>query len=547
MNKKKLVLLSVSTGLLLTPAWYAWGHGLILMIALIPLLYVEDYLDKEKSRYGSGTFFLYASLAFLIWNTATVWWIYNATAVGVVAAILIDTFMWSVVVWLFHLVKRKLGSHSGYFSLILFWTAWEYFYHNAEISFPWLTLGNGFAYNIRLIQWYEYTGVMGGSVWVLLVNILLYNLLKGYMAELPGRRLLAQFVLIVVIIAGPVAISLVRFTTYQEKPDPKTVVVIQPNIDPYEKFVAIPSMAQTMIQLNEAAQAADTAVDYFIAPETSINNDIWIDQIEQVPDIRAIREFLGDFPGAAYIPGIQCYRRCLPGEKTTSITREIPEAGIRYESYNAAIQLDSTANVPFYFKSKLVVGVEKMPYANYLSFLEKFTVRLGGTMRGWGTQDYRGVFFSSGDSTGVSPIICYESVYGEFVTGYVKNGANLLFVITNDGWWGDTPGYHQHNSFSSLRAIETRRSIARSANTGISCLINQRGEIIQQLGWWKRGALKDTLNANDEITWYVKHGDYIGRTASFFSMIMILLYLIRCFIDRRPTKTAFPSPSETVA
>ena len=546
MNKKKLVFLSALTGLLLTPAWYAWGNGLVLMIALIPLLHVEDYLDTEKNRYGSGAFFLYASLAFFIWNAATVWWIYNATAVGLVAAILVDTFMWSVVAWLFHIIKRKLGSPSGYFSLMLLWTAWEYFYHNAEISFPWLTLGNGFSYNIRLIQWYEYTGILGGSVWVLLVNILLYNLIKGYITGLPRRRLAAQLALILMIIAGPVVISMVRFRTYKEATNPKTVVVIQPNIDPYEKFVAIPSMDQTMIQLTEAAKVADSTVDYFIAPETSINNDIWMDQIELVPDIRMIRKFMSNFPGASYVPGIQCYRRCLPGEKVTSITREIPEAGIRYESYNAAIQLDSTANVPFYFKSKLVVGVEKMPYANYLSFLEKFTVRLGGTLRGWGTQDYRGVFFSAGDSTGVSPIICYESVYGEFVTGYVKNGANLLFVITNDGWWGDTPGYHQHNSFSSLRAIETRRSIARSANTGISCLINQRGEVLQQLGWWQRGTIKGTLNASNEITYYVKHGDYIGRTACFFSLIMILLYLTRVIVDRRSSKTSRTVPSETV-
>jgi apolipoprotein N-acyltransferase len=305
--------------------------------------------------------------------------------------------------------------------------------------------------------------------------------------------------------------------------------VIQPNIDPYEKFVSIPSQEQTIIQLNEAMKVADSAVDYFIAPETSINNNIWMDRIEEVPDIRMIRGFLQTYPGAAYVPGIQCYRRILPGEPVTANAREIPGTEMKFESFNAAIQLDSTNRVPFYFKSKLVVGVEKMPYARYLKFLEKFTVRLGGTFRGWGTQDYRGVFFSASDSTGVSPIICYESVYGEFVTGYVKNGANLLFVVTNDGWWGDTPGYHQHNAFSSIRAIETRRSIARSANTGISSLISQRGEVLDKLGWWKRGTVKGTINANDTLTFYVRHGDYIGRTAAIFSLLIVFIFIIGRF------------------
>jgi apolipoprotein N-acyltransferase len=525
MNAAIRISLSVISGLLLSPAWYQWGHGLILIIALVPLLFVEDYLCRNKSEFRSGVFFGYATIAFLVWNAAATWWIVNSTVVGVLAALLINTLMWSIVVWLFHVVKRKLGSHLGYLGLILFWITWEYFYHNSEISWPWLSLGNGFAYNIRLVQWYEYTGILGGSLWVLVLNVLIFALCQGYLQNLPRKRLIAQAILIAALLVGPMALSLVRFYYYHEKANPKTIVVIQPNIDPYEKFVSVPSLDQTRIQLTEAARVADSSVDYFVAPETSINNNIWLDDIENVPDIQMIRMFLKNYSGASYVPGIQCFRRVLPSDEPSDNIRTIPGTDIRFESFNAAIQMDSSQNILVYFKSKLVVGVETMPYAKYLRFLERFTVRLGGTFRGWGTQKERGVFFSAKDSTGVSPIICYESVYGEFVTGYVKNGANLLFVITNDGWWGDTPGYHQHNSLSSLRAIETRRSIARSANTGISCLINQRGEIIDSLGWWQRGVIKGTINANNDLTFYVQNGDYIGRVASWFSLIIILIWI----------------------
>jgi apolipoprotein N-acyltransferase len=98
----------------------------------------------------------------------------------------------------------------------------------------------------------------------------------------------------------------------------------------------------------------------------------------------------------------------------------------------------------------------------------------------------------------------------------------MIFIITNDGWWKNTPGYHQHLSFARLRAIETRRSIARSANTGISCFINQRGDVLQPTGWWVEAAIKGSINANDEITFYVKFGDYIARISLLISGLLVL-------------------------
>ncbi len=513
MKRKHLVLLAISSGILLSTAWYEKGHGLILMFALVPLLFVEDHLASKAKENRSVVAFYHALLCFLVFNTLTTWWIFNASAVGVVIAILVNSLLSGLVFWIFHITRRRFGPVIGYFSLIVYWLAWEHFYFNAEISWPWLVLGHGFNYNIKLIQWYEFTGVLGGSLWILLVNILIFNAIKSYIAGLKGRLLVAYTLFIIVLIICPVIISLAIYKNYKEEVRPVNIVVIQPNIDPYKKFYAIPSIEQTAVQLNEAARLADSTVDYFVAPETSINNNIWLDEIEYVPDIRMIRNFLHNYPKAKYVVGIQCYRRFRPGERLSDNARNIPGTDLYYDAYNAAIQIDSTPYIPFYFKSQLVTGVEKMPYARHLRFLEKLTLRLGGTFRGWGTQKTRENFISPNDSVSIAPVICYESVFGEYVTEYVKKGANLIFVITNDGWWGNTPGHRQHNAFSSIRAIETRRSIARSANTGISCFINQRGEVLQMLTWWKRGALKDTINANDKITFYVKHGDYIGRTA----------------------------------
>ena len=123
--------------------------------------------------------------------------------------------------------------------------------------------------------------------------------------------------------------------------------------------------------------------------------------------------------------------------------------------------------------------------------------------------------------------ICYESAYGEYYTGYVRKGARAMTVITNDAWWGDTPGYVQHLSYSCLRAIETRRAIARCANTGISAIISPSGEIISRTPWWEQAVLTGSLPLRDDMTFFVTHGDIAGRVCTFVFCLLLLALAVR--------------------
>lgn len=143
----------------------------------------------------------------------------------------------------------------------------------------------------------------------------------------------------------------------------------------------------------------------------------------------------------------------------------------------------------------------------------------------------REVLFNK-DSIGVATAICYESVFGEYVSRYINNGANIIFIITNDGWWGNTAGHKQHYLYAKLRAIENRKSIARSANTGTSCFINQRGDISQATEWEKDAVINQTIYANDIITFYDRNGDYIGRTAIWVAVFLFLLSFVSSRTDK---------------
>ena len=206
-----------------------------------------------------------------------------------------------------------------------------------------------------------------------------------------------------------------------------------------------------------------------------------------------------------------------------------------YDVFNTAIYTDSSANFKFYHKSKLVVLVEYLPYPQFLDFINSFAIDLGGATGSYGTQKERDVFKSSNSNIVVGAAICYESIYGDYFREYVLKGANLMTIITNDGWWGNTPGYNQHLRYASLRAIETRRDIARSANTGISAFINQKGDIVSQTKWWQPAYLKGEVTLNEKITVFVKYGDYIGRIATF-ALILFIGLIILVIIRKTPFK-----------
>ena len=230
---------------------------------------------------------------------------------------------------------------------------------------------------------------------------------------------------------------------------------------------------------------------------------------------------------AQLVFGVSSFKIYPDGAHATITARK--QGNIYYDSFNTAIYLNNKGKSEIYHKSKLVVGVEKMPFMKYLRFIKDIVIDIGGTTGSLGKQKESSNFVTNNGLL-VAPVICYESVFGEYFASYVRKGAQLIFIITNDGWWRNTPGYKQHMSFARLRAIETRRSIARSANTGISCFINQRGDVSQPTGWWVDAAIQQTINANDKLTFYVKYGDYIARISLFVSVLLILHLISGIFL-----------------
>ena len=526
MIKQNPFILSFISGLLLWLSWPHYGFAPLIFIAWIPLLLAEQKISSsEKKKKGLRVFGL-SFLTFFIWNTSTTWWIWNATPGGAVMAILWTSLLMSLTFLCYHRTKKRMGEKWGWAILICYWLTYELIQTHWDLSWTWLALGNVFAKNYDWVQWYEYTGTFGGGLWILVVNFLILSLKNN----LEKRKLKNNFSILLLIVFPIIISKIIAFLhTPNSDNDYANIVVVQPNIDPYNEKFAGDYAGQLNKMLDLAEQKLDSNTDYLLFPETALQENIWENDLEETYSIVEIRKFLKKYPKLKIITGASSAKSYETVEPPNSTARKFSNDFGYYDKFNTAFQIDKSEKIQIYHKSILVPGVEKMPFPKILGFLEDYALDLGGTSGSLAGQKERSVFVSPDAKIKIAPIICYESVYGEYVAEYVKNGAQLLFIITNDGWWGNSAGYHQHMMYASLRAIETRRCIARSANTGISCFIDEEGHITDVTEWWKAAVIKKSLIMNNEETFYVRHGDYIARVSVFFTIVLVAFSFYKRF------------------
>jgi apolipoprotein N-acyltransferase len=512
-------------------AWPTEGFAPLAFIAFAPLLLIEAQLTTQNKKINLFAVWLYGLAAFLIWNLCTTWWIRNASKEGMFAAISINAVLMSTALVGYSKTKNMLGEKYAAFIFIAFWIAYEFLQYRWDLSWNWLTLGNVFSEYYNWVQWYEYTGVFGGTLWVLSANFLCYQLLVRFLTKQKLAPALITFLLLVGLPIGVSQLILLNIQTANK--NAADVVVVQPNIDPYGEKFSGNYLEQLQKMLRLAETKMDSATDYLVFPETALTEDIYENDLRKNESYAILAEFIKKHPQLHIVTGASSWREFLPSEELSTTARKFSNDNRYFDSYNTALQFSTADSVQTYHKSKLVPGVEKMPFPALLKPVERYALDLGGTTGSLGTQSSPSVFTSTNQKIKVAPIICYESVFGEYVGEYVNKGAQLLFIITNDGWWGNTPGHKQHKSYASLRAIETRRFIARSANTGISCFVDDKGNAYQATKWWEENVIKAKLPLNSNLTFYVKHGDYIAVFFSWVGLLFLLLALYKRFFSTK--------------
>ncbi len=518
--------------------WFFVYFGVLLLL----------YLIFSSSRLRQA--FLRAYFALLVFNEITLYWISGWHSddiflkIGGVATVLVHPLLFMIPVLTIYGISR----YKKELALILFsfiWVGFEYYHNVWQLSFPWLELGNTETYNLNRIQYIEFTGVHGISFLICIISSLMYFLIERIYNKkwrITSKQAILYYFVLMILILFPNFYSYHRLkqdnSKYFQTMDSSKIInacVVQTNTDPFKKwsgnhdqlidsYIAKLNVGMKynpdMMVLHETA-----APYYFLEDYNFLKSKRFFDFVD------SSRKYL-----VMGIPHIEYYKDSAFVPKDA---KKMSISGRFYDTYNSVIMIEPGKNrkdLTIHKKSKLVPFSERVPYQETLTFLRDW-IKWGVGISSWQIGKDETIFTikDSNLNTKFASLICFESVFSEYVSKSVNNRAGFLVIVTNDGWFGHTSGPVQHEKYAVLRAIENRKWIVRCAQTGISCFIDPLGNAYDEIPYGTEGIIDRNIIANDEKTFYSSNGDIIG-IISHYGGIISLVFCIGFYIYKRINK-----------
>jgi apolipoprotein N-acyltransferase len=518
--RRQRLWLSILTGVMLGCAFPPFPLGLLACFALVPLLVVFDGIDRIRQalRYGY--------IAMLVFHLITLNWtggyVHMRDPYMMIAGALtmfLHPFFYFLPLGAYLWTKKRWGTGAALGALPLYWVGYEYSHSLGEWSFPWLTLGNTQSYNLLRLQFISITGIWGLSLWIVVINILAFVLVRGIMQGrfgLLSRRALVLVAAIAAIVVLPTIHGAIVLSgappvnTGGLRPGEPTINVgiVQANIDPWEKWKRNPfeTVQLYLDRTHSLAAEGSPRPDIVFWPETAVTSYIL------TPAGRGMFDLIMSNLERMHMPvltGFQHAEFYPDSTRAPRGARRLRSTGERYDVFNAAALLQpGEAPVPWYGKMKMVPLAERVPYAGAFAFLDflRWDVGMGGWQIGPGPVLFR----ENRTGTRFCSVICYESAYPGFVAEFVRRGAEFIGIITIDSWWGKMSGAYQHHRFAIFRAVENRRWVARCAAGGISSYIDPYGREYDATGLFTERLLSKTIGRSTAMTPFTRYGDWSG-------------------------------------
>lgn len=406
----------------------------------------------------------------------------------------------------------------------VFWITYEYLYMITDLSFPWLTLGSGLSQFNLFIQAADIVGTVGISLIIIYINIFIAKAIQAKTLFPKSFRIniaLAAGIFILIITYG-----IIRLATFKISDKKVKVGLIQPNLDPWGKWSSTNLNELTAEYLELSKQSVDNGAKVIFWPETAL--PVYLTEGDYNYVLDTIYSFL-DKNKVSLITGMPDLIYYKPGDKMPEDVK-YSKTGIYYATYNAVLLFSPfIRGIEWYGKSKLVPFGERVPFVDQLPFLRNF-IKWSVGISDWNVGTDTTIFkvpLIGMDTLKVNSLVCYESIYPYYIERFINKGADLIAVVTNDSWYGNSSGPYQHKEMAVLRAIENRKSVVRAANGGISCIIDPLGRTIVESKMFTKTQITGDVTIQENETLFSKYPLVIPVTSCAFSFWVFGIFILK--------------------
>lgn len=514
------------------PQW----RTLFCWFALTPLLWALSQKDKR----GDGvTILRSAALGYLcgfVWYLGNCYWIYQTMYLyggldkPVAAGILILFCLYlglyhALFGGLFGAVRLRFGVQPALLLSPFMWVAVEL--ARARITgLPWDLLGVAQVDNAALTWLAPITGAYGLSFVIALVNALW--LVRIRIRERRYTRLVLTVAGVALVVGSVIGVR--RFAVPQRERATATATLVQENLEVGAAAKGPEPSAEELLQSFSYLSRYPGTKMYMGIPEKKgtpvvtfvpksgprdSNLIVWPESPapfeEADPQFRAAISSLAQQAKAPVIVGN------IYVERTTANARG-------YYLFNSAAFVTPEGDFAGrYNKMHLVPFGEYVPFKSLFFFAQNL-LHEAGTFDAGGV---RTLFTVNGHRYGT--FICYESIFADEVRQFVRNGADVLINISNDGWYGDTSAPWQHLNMVRMRAIENHRWILRATNTGVTASIDPQGRVVEAAPRHVRTSIRVGFGYEHDLTFYAEHGDWFAWICAAITAALLGLSLRRRF------------------
>lgn len=527
-ESRRQLLLGLLSGVLMGLSFQPVPFHWFMFFALVPYLYV---LNKRE---GLGEISRLTYFTAFIFNIVTLYWVGSWTPDADPFLMMAGSILmfWNPILFLipstlFYAAKKLFNKNIAFILLPLFWVSYEYVYSITEFRFPWLTLANSQSYFLTFIQITDIIGAYGLSLILLFINVSLFFLVNKYLKEKRISYIGIAALLSLVFI--PILYGVIKINNYEQPGKKIKVGIIQPDLNPNKKW-EVGSLDQILdLYLDMSDKVIAEGGEIILWPETAL--PVYLLSGNYNSTAQRIFDYAkqNDVHILSGMPDAEFYRE---GDIVPDDAKPVKNSKSFYTSYNSILLFNPyNDKADKYGKIKLVPFGEKVPYVEDLPFLGDF-LKWNVGISSWNTGRDTVVFNfvkdrAIEDTVKIGAVVCIESIYPDFVSSFVKRGAEIITVVTNDSWYGNSSGPYQHKEFSVLRAVENRRSLIRCANGGISCLIDPLGNTIVETKMFEKTTLVVDAALENEISLYTKYPLLIPILCSVISIWIFGMFLIK--------------------